>query len=176
MKRRSTKTKTKTKTMQLPVGMLIFWIKRFNDDQVLIAGLWYYRNISVPSSVEDKKKSVQDLMNNQCCTLLKIHGTFQQTIDLISHSDKFTHAGPDEVSELQKLIDEIIINTAVEEVYLFDDIHNLKGTLLMIDTVLDVDQSLEEILAEIKEGNGVDVNISKTWSFAGDILNAELMF
>jgi hypothetical protein len=42
----------------------------------------------------------------------------------------------------------------------------------MIDTVVEVDETMEDIQSQLKTGKAIYVNISKTWSFTNEIIGA----
>lgn len=154
--------------MELPIGMLIYWAHRFEEDHAVISGMWYYKEMYVPSSIEEKKNSVSDLKEKRC-TVLNVNGQFDQIMDILIQCDRFQQAGPYEISQFNILQNEIS-NLPKNKAYLFHDINNLKGTSLMLDTVVEVDETLEDIMAKIKKGKVVGVTISKNWSFADDLL------
>ncbi len=156
--------------MKLPIGMLIYWAHRHQEDHAVISGMWYYQEIYVPSTIEQKKNSVSDLKRKRC-TLINIHGKFDQIADVISRGNSFIEAGSDEIEQFNQLIKDIE-NAPSNKAYLFDDINDIKGTALMVDTIIEVDESMEEIQEYLRKGKPVDVNISEDWSFAGDLLNA----
>ena len=154
--------------MQLPIGMLIYWVNKFEENHGVISGIWYYKELYVPSTVEEKKKSISDLKEKRC-SIINIHGKFNQIINILSQGDLFMDAGENEISQLNNLINNIE-NSSKNQAYLFDEIFNAKGTALMVDTVIDVDETKENIQENLRKGKVVDVNISKKWSFPGDLL------
>ena len=153
--------------MELPVGMLIYWASRFGDDQAVISGMWYYKEMYVPSTVEEKKHSVLDLKAKRC-TALNIHGTFDQILDLLMQSDRFQKMGETEIQQFNKLQEELL-NPPDNKASIFDDVYNLKGTSLTLNTIVDVDDKIEDIKAQLKAGKIITVYISENWSFAGDL-------
>ena len=194
--------------MQLPIGILIYWVKKFEENHAVITGMWYYKELYVvPSTVEEKKKSGSDLKEKRC-TAINIHGSWDQIIDILiqgdlfmdaidniisqgdlfmdadenelSQVDLFPDAGENEMSYFQKLIKENemphfqklikdIENTPEDKSYLFDEINNLKGTALTVDTVIEVDETMENILEYLRKGQKAVVTISQNWSLAGDV-------
>jgi len=154
--------------MKLPIGMLAYWTNRFEEDLAIISGMWYYKEIFVPSTIDEKKNSIKDLKEKHC-TVLQIHGTFDQILDILMQSDKFIEAGESEIAQFIQLKDEIS-NSPTNNAYIFDDIYHIKGTSLMLDTFVEVDETMDDVLLQIKKGQTVHVSISENWSFAGDLL------
>jgi hypothetical protein len=157
-------------SLKLPIGMLIYWAHRFEEDHAIISGMWYYKDTFVPSNVEEKRQSTKDLKVKRC-TALNIEGTFDQILDLLMQSDRFITGGKSEINQFVKLKEELI-NSPENKSYIFDDIYNLQGTSLMIDTVVEVDETMEDIQSQLKTGKAIYVNISKTWSFTNEIIGA----
>lgn len=156
--------------MQLPIGILIYWTARLDENHAIISAMWYYKEMYVPSTVEEKKKSISDLKAKRC-TVLNIHGKYSQITDILSQGDRFIAVGNRELSQFYSLL------AAIEELpedktYLFDDVHNVKGTALMVDSMIDIDESMEDIQYAIKNGKAVYVTITEDWSFAGDLKKA----
>lgn len=156
--------------MQLPIGILIYWVKRFEENHAVISGMWYYKEMYVPSTIEEKKKSISDLKEKRC-TGLNIHGKFDQIKDVLSRGDRFIEAGNRELSQFFSLLADIE-DLPEEKAYLFDDVYNVKGTALMVDTVVEVDETMENIQESLRKGKMMIVNISENWSFTGDLLKA----
>ena len=46
--------------MQLPVGLLVYWVGKSEDNYAIISGMWYYKEMYVPSTIEEKVKSKLD--------------------------------------------------------------------------------------------------------------------
>ena len=67
-------------------------MKKFEEDHALISGLWYYKELYVPSTIKEKKKSVSDLKEKRC-TAISIHGKFDQIKDILLQGDLFLDAG-----------------------------------------------------------------------------------
>ena len=153
--------------MELPVGMLIYWASRFEDDQAVISGMWYYKEMYVPSTVEEKKQSVSDLKAKRC-TVLNIHGTFDQILDLLMQSDRYQKMEETEIQQFNKLKEELL-NPPDNKAPIFDEVYSLKGTSLTLDTVVDVDETIEDIKAQHKTGKALAVYISENWSLAGEL-------
>lgn len=154
--------------MQFPIGILIYWVNIFDDNHSVISGMWYYKELYVPSTIVEKKKSIMDLKEKRC-TVMNIYGKFDQIADILSLSDRFTNSGNHEISQFTKLIKDIQ-NTPKNKAYLFDDVYNVKGTALTVDTIVEVEETMEDIREYLRKGKVVDVNILENWSFAGDVL------
>lgn len=156
--------------MQFPIGILIYWVNIFDDNQSVISGMWYYKDMYVPSTIEEKKKSILDLKEKRC-TVINIYGKFDQISDILSLSDRFTNSGNHEISPFTKLIKDIQ-DTPKNKAYLFDDVYNVKGTALMVDTIVEVDETMEDIRADLRKGQVVRVNILDNWSLPDDLMKA----
>jgi hypothetical protein len=160
----------KIKVMKLPLGMLTYWVHRFEENHAIISGMWYFKEMHVPSSRDEKINSISDLKSKRC-TVLNITGTFSQIKDILSRADRFINAGTNEILQFNKLVEDLI-NTAGGNAYLFDNIHEITGTSLSIDMSVEVDESMEEIMNEIKKGKPVSVTISADWSLSNVLLNS----
>ena len=155
--------------MKLPVGMLIYWAHRFQEDHAVISGMWYYQEMYVPSTIEEKKQSILDLKTKKC-TALNINGTFEQILDLLMQTDRFHKGGDFEIKQFASLKNELL-NAPENKACLFDEINNLKGTSLLLDTAFDIDETMEDIMAKLKSEKVVNVYISRNWSYANDLNN-----
>jgi hypothetical protein len=82
--------------MQLPIGLLIFGANKFEENHSVISGMWYNKEMYVLASVEEKKKSISDLKEKRC-TVINVHGTFEQVKDILSQGDLFIEGGDHEV-------------------------------------------------------------------------------
>ena len=45
--------------------MLIYWVHRFEEDNSVISGMWYYKELYVPSTIDEKKQSILDLKSTR---------------------------------------------------------------------------------------------------------------
>lgn len=155
--------------MLLPIGMLIYWLAKSDDTKGMMAGLWYYKENWVPSTIDQKIQSLKDLKQQRCLPLT-IFGSLAQLSDILSQSDHFDINSSNEeiVERFNALIDSINttpLNTSVK----FDDVYNLKGTALMVDTIIEIDGPMEDIIRQINSKKGVMVQISEPWSLAKQI-------
>src|SRR4051794_34702199 len=113
--------------MYLPIGLLIYKAQRFSDDEAMVMGIWYFREIFVPYTKEDKKKSGEDLKRKRC-TVLSLTGTFDQICEIIMQSDKFIGGGESEIKDYGKVVEKLI--EAPDEPVMFDEIFAIRGTSL----------------------------------------------
>lgn len=153
--------------MNLPIGILIFWVKRHKENQGIISGLWYYKEIGVPMSTEEKKSAIGDLKTGRC-TLITILGRYEQILDIILQGDRYEATGKRELAAYQQFLDEFEA-LPEDKLYFFEDAQQIKGTSLLVDTVIEVEESMEEVKFKLKEGKGVYVSISESWSLGGEI-------
>lgn len=156
--------------MQLPIGILIYWTKRFDENHAVISAMWYYKEMYVPSNLEEKKNSLKDLKEKRC-TLLSIEGRYDQISDILLQGDLFIKAGRGELSKYSDLLADIE-QLPKDKSYLFDDVYNIKGTALMVDSMIEIDETMEDIQFALKNGKGVHVKISENWSFIGETIKA----
>ncbi len=56
--------------MELPLGMLVYSAHRQSDESALIMGLWYYKEMYVPTTIIEKKHSVDDLKSRRCLLIV----------------------------------------------------------------------------------------------------------
>lgn len=154
--------------MKLPIGMLIYWAHRFSDEHATISGMWYYKEIYVPSTLEEKKQSINDLKNKRC-TVLNISGTFYQILDILMQADNIQNDGILNIDQFTKLKAELINST--DNPIVFDDIYNVKGMALSIDTNIEVDTNIDELRSNVKAGKPIHVFISEDWSINNEFDN-----
>ncbi len=155
--------------MKLPIGILVYAIQKINSDDFCISAIWYYSEMDVPSTIEDKKRSVIDLKEKRCVVIL-ILGSFDQIIDILSQGDSFFNGEIHEVNKFKEVINQIEMISS--KAYLFDDVYHPKGTSLMIDTVIDVNESMDEVMQDLNASKGVTVTLNKDWSLTKDLLGS----
>jgi len=155
--------------MRLSIGIIIYWASRYEEDHAVISGMWYFQEMFVPSTKEEKIKSLEDL-NDKRCTVLNIHGKFNQIVDILSLGDRFIAAGENEMIVFDKLINEI--KEISIKAHFFDDVYHPKGTALTIDTFIEVDETMDEIREKISKWTPVDVTISESWSLSKVIIES----
>lgn len=152
--------------MNLPIGMLIYWVHRFSDEHATVSGLWNYKEIYVPSTVEEKKQSIIDLKNKRC-TVINISGTFNQILDVLVQSDTIQTISLLDVDQFIKLRDKMVSSN--DKPIIFDDVYNVKGTSLSIDTSIDVETDIEELKSSVKAGKSSHIFIAEDWSLNNEI-------
>lgn len=153
--------------MKLPVGMLVIWAKRFNENFAVINGAWYYKEHYVPASLEEKLKVTEDLKQKRC-TVISIAGTYDQILDLLMQTDRFNRDGDFDDEGFKMLQNELLKDS--DKAYIFEDVFNLAGNSLMLDTVVEIDETMDEVLSAIKSNKAVMVKISEGWSFANEFM------
>lgn len=156
--------------MQLPVGALVFWANKFDEDHYAISCIWYYKEMFAPTKIEAKLQAVNDLKSKRC-TVLIIHGSFSQICDILAMGDHFMKEGVPEVSLFVKLVKELEV-LPVNKPYMFDDVYNVKGTSLAVETMFEIEETRDYIRDCINKSKVVDVNISKNWSMVNDLLKS----
>lgn len=102
---------------------------------------------------------------------LDVQGSFRQIGDLLMQSDKFQKGSELEIRQLAKLMDQLEVSG--HKPILFDDVNNVCGTALSLDTVCAVEETEEDVITQINSPKKmVFVTISKQWSWVGDIYRA----
>ena len=156
--------------MELPLGMLVYSAHRQSDESALIMGMWYYKEMYVPTTIIEKKHSVDDLKSRRCLFIV-VTGTFSQICDLLMQTDKFKKGGDYELKLFSGLTDQLIAPSLKPIV--FDDVYNIHGKALALDTICPVEESQEDILEQINSPKKmIYVTISKEWSWLSDINKA----
>ena len=153
--------------MQLPIGIIAYWANRLEEDHAVISGMWYFQEMYVPSTKEEKLQSIADLKAKRC-TVINIHGSFNQIVDLLSQGDRYINAQTHELKEFDSLIKKIEVPS--NKAFLFDDVYHPKGTALTIDTAIEVEETMDEVHANISFLKPVDIYISKDWSLSREII------
>lgn len=154
--------------MNLPVGMLIYKAQRFSENEAMIMGIWYYKEIFVPNRIEDKKKSGEDLKNKRC-TVLTLNGTFDQICEIIMQSDRYGGGSDRQIESYNTVVQKL--TEATGEPVMFDEIFAIRGTSLSIDVSLDVEDNKDTLGAKINTWKPVDVKISPNWSFFNEFFD-----
>lgn len=156
--------------MEFPLGMLIYSAHRQSDENAQIIGMWYYKEMLVPTSIAEKKQSLLDFKNKRCL-FIDVVGSFSQICDLLMQTDKFHRGRDGDINQFAKLRDQLI--SSPTKPVLFDDLNNTQGKALSLDTICTVDETQEEILEQIYSPKKmVFVTISKEWSWLSDINKA----
>lgn len=146
--------------------MLIYWAHRFSEEHTTVSGMWYYKEIYVPFTTEEKKQSIFDLKNKRC-TVINISGTFDQILAILMQADTMQTNSLLDVDQFNKLRDKMVNST--DKPIIFDDIYNVKGTSLSIDTSIDVDTNIEELRSNVKAGKSIHIFITEDWSLNNKI-------
>ena len=151
------------------MGMLIYWAHRISGEESFIVGMWYYSEIHVPSTIDEKMQSSNDLKKRRCL-LVSIAGSFSQICDLLSQTDRFQNGTEADIEQFVTLTEQI---NSSSKAILFDDIQNLKGTSLALDTVITVEETLTEVQEQTHSAKQmITLRIAKDWSWARDITNS----
>lgn len=148
--------------MQLPVGMLIYKAQRFSQTEAMVMGLWYYKEIFVPSTIEDKKKSGEDLKRKRC-TVLLLRGTFEQICEIIMQSDRYIGGSGSQIHSYAAMIEKL--EETLYEPVMFDEITTIRGTSLSVDIEVEVEDGIESVRTQINAWKPVAIDISPGWSF-----------
>ena len=156
--------------MKLPIGLLVYWVHRVDEDSAIMLSIWYYKEMYVPQSIEEKKHSIVDLKEKRC-TVLNVSGSYDQIMDLIIQGDKFFNGETVEIEKFEEF-ETALNNSPKEKPFLFDNIYKIEGSALILDTIVEIDEDMDDIRAQIASGKTVIVNISESWSFENDILGA----
>lgn len=150
--------------------MLIYSASCESKEKARITGMWYYSEIFVPRTSAEKKSSILDFKKKRCL-FLDVQGSFRQIGDLLMQSDKFQKGSELEIRQLAKLMDQLEVSG--HKPILFDDVNNVCGTALSLDTVCAVEETEEDVITQINSPKKmVFVTISKQWSWVGDIYRA----
>ena len=72
-----------------------------------------------------------------------------------------------DVDQFNKLRNKMVNST--DKPIIFDDIYNVKGTSLSIDTSIDVDTNIEELRSNVKAGKSIHIFITEDWSLNNKI-------
>lgn len=166
---RGTKS-NQNKVMRVPLGMLVTSAKYIEDDTAEMFGFWYYKEMHVPSTVEEKKKLFWDLLNGRCVPL-RVKGTFQQILDLIMQSDKYSKAEEEEVRQFKILADGMETNAGKR--IAFENLVRFEGTSLSLDADCEVNVTIESIRERIyHDRRTVELKISVNWKWGDEFLDA----
>ena len=147
--------------MEFAISISAFWVAKNVTERYSMLGIWYYKDYFLPNTKEEKLAIVNDIRNNKC-VILYVKGSLTQISDLLSQSDRYRDAGAAEIREFTELIDKLEKLSPTKQIF-FDDINNLKGTTLSIDTLCDIDDTMDDIQKQLK-AKQVSIEISKDWS------------
>lgn len=148
--------------------MLVFWAKRFDENFAVINGAWYFKELYVPATLEDKLKVAEDLKQKRC-TVISITGRYDQILDLLMQTDKFNRDSAIDDEGFKMLQNELLKDS--DKAHIFEDVYNLAGNSLLLDTVVEIDETMDEVLSAIKSNKAVMVKISEGWSFSKEFLS-----
>jgi two-component SAPR family response regulator len=149
--------------MQIPIGMIITSVMHINESKAQLFGFWYYKDLYVPQSQEEKQKVFSDLLFEKC-KQLKIIGSLAQISDILMQADRFQSLDEDANKLFTILIDKLedSPNTSIA----FDDVMNPKGTGLAIDTVCEFDETIDSIRNKIFANTDfIELQLSENWTF-----------
>ncbi len=156
--------------MELHLGMLIYSAHRQSDESARIIGMWYYKEMYAPSTIIQKKLSIDDFKSKRCL-FIDVVGSFSQICDLLMQTDKFQRGGDSEIKMFSELRNQLMVPSVKPIV--FDDVNNIQGKALSLDTVCSVEETQQDIMESINSPKKmVFVTISKEWSWLGDINRA----
>ena len=136
--------------MELPIGMLIFKAQRFSDSEASITGIWYFKEMYVPQTKEEKILSIEDLKRKRC-TVLTLKGTFDQVCEIIMRSDAYQDGNEREIDAYAEILNHLI--DSIESPVVFDEIFAIKGTSLSLDITVSVEDTMPEIMEKLMHGN-----------------------
>ena len=160
---------------QVPVGMLVTHLANRANEVFEIFGFWYYKELGLPATKEERKGFFGDLMTERCCQV-SIKGTSQQVEEIIS----FAYAGLPESFEKEKETQKKIISMfkflrdTSDALYVFDDLADPKGTSLPLDITVRVDEDFTTLKKKIlSKPDVVELRLEKKWSLMKDLFNLE---
>ncbi|HMX00898.1 MAG TPA: hypothetical protein PKL56_16130 [Cyclobacteriaceae bacterium] len=156
--------------MEFPLGMLIYRASCESEESARITGMWYYKEMYAPTTIDEKKLSIVDFKNKRCL-FIDVVGTFSQICDLLMQTDRFQKASEHDMAQFKKLTEQLA--SSANKPIVFDDVNNIQGSALALDTVCFVEETQEDVMEQIKSPKKmVFVTISKDWSLSGDIYRA----
>jgi len=154
--------------MKVPLGMLITSATFINESQSEIFGFWYYAEMYVPSSIDEKKRLFHDLMTGRSVQLM-VRGSFQQVSELLLQTDTFDGTNDKQIKHYTSLLKALRENPGRS--VSFDDIMSPRGSGLSLDTVCEFDETIESIKSKIAaKKDEIILAISPGWSFNETIL------
>lgn len=152
--------------MELPLGMLVYSAHRESDEHARIMGMWYYKEMYVPSTIIQKKLSIEDFKSKRCL-FIDVVGSFSQICDLLMQTDKYHRGSDSDINHFAMLRDQLLNSP---KPILFDDVNNIQGKALSLDTICAVDETQEDILEQINRPKKmVFVTISSEWTWLNNI-------
>ena len=160
---------------QVPIGMLVTSIKNHGNDLFEIFGFWYYKELGLPATKQEKKGFFGDLMTERCCQV-SIKGSSRQVEEIISFAYvNFPESAGEEKETQNKIISMFnFLRNTPNGFYPFDDLMDPKGTALPLDITVRVDEDFNSLKKKIlSKPDVVELRIEREWSLLKDMFNLE---
>ena len=140
-----------------------------------IFGFWYYKELGLPATKEERKSFFGDLMAERCCQV-SIKGTSQQIEEIISLAFAGLPESIGNEKETQKTIVSIFdfLRENSNALHQFDDLMNPKGATLPLDVTIRVDEDFDSLKKKIlSKPDVVQLRLDKDWSLLKDLFDLE---
>ena len=148
---------------ELTIGMLITYAN-FSNDKSEIFGFWYFKEMGLPATRDDKRAFFHDLMTDRCCQL-SLKGNQSQIRQLIEVMGEAAHKLPSDY-----LLQEGISQYGSIRVT-FDDLGEPQGTSLAVNLPVRVTDPFETVIQKVKNrGDVVELNLESDWNLATELL------
>jgi hypothetical protein len=151
----------------MPIGMLAAYVRFSKYEQSELFGFWYFQEMGLPSTRDEKLAFFHDLMTERCCQL-RLKGSLEQIWEII---EVFGQAGG-KVPQYPELLDAVKQHGAIRVT--FDDLAEAKGTSLELNTLVKVTEPMESVVAKVKNRRDVvELEIEPGWSLLNVMIGFE---
>lgn len=151
----------------VPIGMLAAYACFSKDEKSELFGFWYFQEMGLPSTRDEKRAFFHDLMTERCCQL-SLKGSLEQIWEIIEVSGQTGGKVP----HYPELLEAVKQHGAIRVT--FDDLAEAKGTSLELNTLVRVTEPMESVVAKVKNRRDVvELKIEPGWSLLHEMLEFE---
>lgn len=144
----------------LPIGMLAMYARFAKASKSELFGFWYFGEMGIPSTKNEKKSFHNDLMAGRCCQL-SLKGSLDQIWEIVS----LTAQGQSFLPPYARLQEALTKHSPISVT--FDDLVEAEGTSLEMNISPRLTESMESILAKFNSSrNVIELEIEHEWSLA----------
>jgi len=147
----------------VPIGMLAAYARFSRHEQSELFGFWYFQEMGLPSTREDKRAFFHDLMAGRCCQL-NLKGSMDQILEIIEASGQ----GGGKMPPYSSLVDALKQHSTISVT--FDDLMEAKGTSLELNLFVRLTEPMESVVAKVNNRRDVvDLEIEPGWSILNNL-------
>jgi hypothetical protein len=147
---------------ELVIGMIAAYACFSENGQSELFGFWYYKEMGLPASREEKRAFFHDLMIGRCCQL-----SLKGSIDQIRHILELSEEGVREMPSYSELHEGLTLHGAIRVT--FDDLAAPEGTSLELNIPVRVTDTTETVIQKVKSCRDVvELELEPGWSIVDE--------